>query len=329
MKYQKLGQTDITVSSVMMGGWALGGGLDWGEQNEADSLAVIHAALEAGITFFDTAEEYGGGRSEEILGRALAGNRKDVILSTKVSAKNLSTDGIMRACEQSLTRLQTDYIDLYQVHWPFPGMPIAEIVAALEKLQAQGKIRAIGVSNFGVLDLTDFLALGRCDTIQLPYNLVWRAIEFDILPKCVAEQVSIIAYSTLMQGLLSGKYMSADAVPEGRARTRHFSKERPHTRHGQPGCETELFEAVAQIQAVSQRINQPLPDVATAWVRQQPGVDSIIIGARNVAQLHQNLAGLELELAADVVAELSQITEPLKQILGPNPDMWQAESRFR
>jgi aryl-alcohol dehydrogenase-like predicted oxidoreductase len=329
MKYQTLGKTDINVSAIVMGGWALGGGLDWGSQDEADSVAAVHAALDLGINFFDTAEEYGAGRSEEVLGRALAGRRQQAVISTKVSAVNLSTEGIPQACERSLKRLQTDTIDLYQVHWPAPGMPIDDVVAALQKLQAQGKIRAVGVSNFGILDLSDFLARGRCDTIQLPYNLAWRAIEYEVMPKCRAEGVGILPYSPLMQGLLTGKYATADDVPEGRARTRHFSKNRPHTRHGQPGSEAELFEAIAQIRAISQRLGHSMSDVSLAWVLHQPGVDSVIIGARNPHQLQQNIKAVELDLSPEIVAELTRATEPLKQKLGPNPDLWQAESRFR
>jgi myo-inositol catabolism protein IolS len=329
VKYCKLGKTDITVSVVAMGCWALAGGRVWGPQIEADSIATVHAALDAGVNFFDTAEGYGNGDSELVLGRALAGRRHEAVIATKVSRAHLSGDEVLQACENSLRRLQTDYIDLYQIHWPSRTVPLDETMGALEKLRQQGKVRAIGVCNFGVQDLSHLLKVGWVETNQLPYNLLWRAIEYEIRQKCIDEGVGILCYSSLAQGLLTGKFSSPDEVPEGRARTRHFSKDRPQTRHGEAGCEPEVFNAIEQIRRICDEIGQPMAAVALAWLLHQPGVTSVIAGARRPDQIKQTARAADLELLPEIIAALAEATEGVKQKMGPNPDLWQSESRFR
>jgi len=329
VQYTQLGTTGIEVSSVALGCWGLIGGLTWGPQDESTSLATVHAALDAGITFFDTAEGYGDGYSEQLVGRALAGVRQRVVIATKVSANHLTTAALREACDRSLRNLGTDYIDLYQVHWPSRTVPFAETWSALESLQDEGKVRFIGVSNFGVGDLADLLALDHPQTNQLPYSLLGRGIEFEILPKCVAEGIGVLCYSPLAQGLLAGKFGAPSEVPEGRARTRHFSSSRPHARHGEPGCETETFDALARVRAISRTIGQPMGNVSLAWLARQPGVCSVIAGARTPAQIRQTAKAGDLSLADEMVSELSCATEDVKQLLGPNPDLWQSTSRYR
>jgi aryl-alcohol dehydrogenase-like predicted oxidoreductase len=202
-------------------------------------------------------------------------------------------------------------------------------VEALQKLQTQGKVRAIGVCNFGRQDLTDLLSISYPQTNQLPYNLLWRAIEFDIQQKCVDEGIGILCYSVLMQALLTGKFASPDDMPTGRARSRHFASSRPGARHSEDGCETETFAAIEAVRQISQKIDQPMANVAMAWLLPQPGVTSIIVGARTPDQIERNVAAVDLELSSDVIAELNEATDDLKQILGLNPDMWQSASRFR
>jgi aryl-alcohol dehydrogenase-like predicted oxidoreductase len=329
MEYRKLGRTDITVSVVAMGCWVLAGDATWGRQDEVDSIATVRAGLDAGVNFFDTAEGYGGGDSESVLGRALAGRRQEAVIATKVSRSNLSAHEVRQACEGSLERLQTDYIDLYQVHWPSRTVPLEETMGALERLREQGKVRAIGVCNFGVGDLADLLAVKRVETNQLPYSLLWRAIEYEIKPICVDEDMGILCYSPLAQGLLTGKFSSPDEVPEGRARTRHFSSNRPQARHGEAGRETETFAAVEEIRRIGSEIGEPMAKVALAWLSHQPGVTSAIAGARTPEQIRKNAQAGDLALSPDVVKGLSEVTDELKHRLGPNPDPWQSVSRFR
>lgn len=329
MKYHILKNVDVYVSTIALGSWGISDQAIWGSQDEQESLATIHAALDAGINFFDTAEAYGDGYAEEILGKALAGCRQQVVIATKVSKRNLSAQAVTQACEQSLYRLNTDYIDIYQPHWPNHAVPMSETFAALEKLRQEGKIRAIGLSNFGKRDLTEAIALVDVVSNQLPYSLLWRAIEFDVLPACRQHDMGVLCYSPLVQGLLSGKYTAVEQFPVARRRTRHFSSQHATARHGESGCEGEVFEAIRQMIAIAR--GQPLACLAIAWLLNQSGVTSVIAGARHPDQIANLAAASETQLDAGTIAMLSQASEPLKRALGPNPDMWQPgdTSRFR
>lgn len=332
MEYRRLGNTDLFVSVISLGGWALATDKNFGEQDEEASVAVVRAALDAGVNFFDTAEGYGkDGASERVLGRALAGRRKEAIITTRVEVdlRYVSAEETIRQCEASLRRLGTDYVDVYEIHWPSRLTPFVETMQAMHTLKQQGKIRAIGVSNFGVQDLTEILALGRVEVNQLPYNLLFRAIEYGIAQKCVENHISITPYSPIAQGLLTGKYGSADEVPLARARTRHYSKSRALTRHGEDGAETETFDAVRRIGEICTKLGQPMVRVALAWLLHQKGVASVVVGARDTDQLAQNLAAASLELAPQTLAKLNAATDELKQKLGPNPDPWQSAGRPR
>lgn len=328
MDYTKLGRSDIDVSVHALGCWPFAGGPVWGDQNDNDSISTVHAALEAGITFFDTAEGYGDGHSEVVLGKALKSHRKQAVIATKVSASNLSPEAIFEACERSLQRLDTEYIDLYQIHWPNPSVPLAESLRALESLKQEGKIRAIGVCNFGVHDLKELSAISRTETDQLPYGLLWRPIEYDIRPKCIENKIGIICYSPLSQGLLTGRYTSANQIPPGLARSRHFSKNRPMAKHGEDGCEFELFETLKRLTAIAEELDNSLANVALAWARQQSGVKSLLIGARNREELNLNLKSLEIVIQQDELQKLTNATEAIKSYLGTNADMWMSPSRI-
>ena len=329
MQYGTLGRSDVEVSAVAMGCWAIVGDSTWGPQDEKDSVAAVETALEVGITFFDTAEEYGDGDSEQLLGRVLGGRRDEVVIASKVSPSNLRPDDVKAACERSLRRLQTDCIDLYQIHWPNWDVPVEQTLGAMEELKAKGKIRLIGCSNFGPEDLTDLLAHGRAEVDQVAYNMLFRAVEFEIQPLCVEHEVSILPYSPIAQGLLTGKFASADEVPDGRARTRHFSSARPRTRHGEPGAEKETFEAIGAVRNVSEQIGAPMAQVALAWLLSQPTVPSVLAGARNADQVRTNAGAADLELSEDVLEHLSRAADPLKQRLGSHADIWQGTGRIR
>jgi aryl-alcohol dehydrogenase-like predicted oxidoreductase len=330
MRYTQLGKTDIQVSILALGCWAFGGGNVWGEQDDQESINTVHAALDMGVNFFDTAPAYGGGRSEEVLGNALKGKRQQAIIADKVSRGELRKDDVLASCDHSLKLLQTDYIDLLQIHWPNHDVPFDETVEALFQLKQAGKVRAIGVCNHGKLDIDDYMqAGGEMISNQLPYSLLWRAIEFEVLPKCEKYQVGTLPYSPLMQGLLTGKYRTADDFPAGRVRSKHFSRERSTVRHGGPGCEELTFATIARIHQISEEIGQPMGHVALAWLYQQPSVISTLTGARTVEQLQQNVASVDLTLGDDVMQQLCDVTDELKQTLGPDPDIWMGESRFR
>ena len=328
MEYRSLGQTDIEVSAICMGCWAIAGGPAWGDQDESEAIAAIHASLDAGVNFFDTAEAYGWGQSETILAKALGKRRKDVIIATKVHSA-LTREGIRKACQGSLKRLKTDHIDLYQVHWPNRNVPISDSMNALDELKREGKVRAIGVSNFGRRDLTDALAHGRVESNQVAYSLFWRAIEYEVRDACVESNVGILCYSALAQGLLTGKYATADDVPDGRARSRLFHAARSGARHGEHGCEAEVFEALRKLQEICRDLDLPMGQVALAWLLAQPGVTSVLAGSRSAEQATANAAAGDLKLSDDVIEKLAHVTDPVKARVGPNADMWQSESRIR
>jgi len=330
MQYRKLGNTGIEVSRVAFGCWAIVGGFNWGRQDEKDSLNALRAAYEAGVTLFDSAEGYGNGRSEQLIQKALSSVRNEIIIATKVSPDHFAEKDLIAACERSLRNLKTDRIDLYQLHWSNKKIPVEDTLAVLEKLKKEGKIRYYSVSNFGTKDLAGCLAAGYtvCSN-QLAYNLLFRAIEYEIQPFCVQEGISILCYSPLMQGLLTGKFFTADDVPEDRTRTRHFSTSRPYARHGEQGAEKETFAAAEQIRQIAGEIGESTADVSLAWLLAQPGVVSVIAGGRNPDQAGNNACAVDLVLPEDVIERLSSFTESLKSKLGSDADMWQGESRIR
>jgi len=329
MEYRRLGRTDIEVSTVCMGCWAIAGGGTWGDQVEADAMAAIHASLDAGVNFFDTAEAYGSGSSEELLAKGLAGRRDKAVIATKVGPGHLMPADIRASCESSLKRLRTDVIDLYQIHWPNWSVPMADSLGELDRLRSEGKIRAYGVSNFGPRDLAEALSHGRIESNQVAYSLLWRAIEFEARATCIRNDVAVLCYSSLGMGLLTGKYRSPADVPEGRARTRLFSSDRDGVRHADPGCEAEVFAALQGIRAISDSLGQPMGRVALGWLLAQPGVTSVLAGSRNAEQARANASAADLALSEDVLRQLSQITETVKARLGPNMDPWQSKPRIR
>ncbi|MCA9246348.1 MAG: aldo/keto reductase [Planctomycetales bacterium] len=331
MKQQTLPGIDQPVSQLVFGCWGIASDFHWGSRDEQESTAAIHAALDAGINFFDTAEVYGDGASETLLGKALAGERQRVVLASKVHPKSMRAAEVIEACERSLARLGADYLDLFQTHWTDREIGIAESWEAMIRLQEQGKVRAIGVCNAGVGDMAAASTLQTPASNQLPYNLVWRAIEAEILPDCREREVGVLAYSPLMHGLLAGNYAAADDVPDGRARSRHFNTQRELARHGEAGCEAATFNAINAIREICNRLGRTMADVALAWVAAQPGVTCVIAGVKNAEQLAANVRSLANPLATEVCQELAAATDDLAAALGPNCDMWQgaATSRYR
>jgi len=328
MEYRRLGHSDLEVSTIGFGCWGISGGSMWGDQDESDSIHALHAAVDSGITFFDTAEGYGGGYSEQVVGRAFRDRRDRVLIATKVSPGHLAPADLRASCEASLERLKTDYVDLYQIHWPEPPGDADAVAETLEKLRTEGKIRFVGVSNFGPVDLSRYPS-NLFVSNQLAYSAAFRAIEFHLLAASLEREMSIITYSTLLHGVLTGKYANADEVPPGRARTRHFSAERDIVRHGGTGHEETLFSLVNEMRAIADEANLSVREVAMLWVLAQEGVATILAGSRNAAQAKSNAEVGDLSLDPQLVARLTRASEPLKEAMGPNPDMWQRESRVK
>jgi len=346
MDYRKSGRSDLELSLMGVGCWSFGGGDYWGEQDQRDVDAVVNRALDLGCTYFDTAEAYNAGGSEASLGIAIKSRRDEAIIGSKVSPCNTQPATLRQHCEASLKRLQTDRIDLYMIHWPIHPHSIRhfcddeaiinnppsvqDAFATMMQLQSEGKLRHIGVSNFGVTQLAEALDTGATIAInELPYNLLCRAIELEILPFCREKGIGILSYIPLMQGLLAGKYATPDDVPPKRARTRHFRGTRPGSRHEGPGAEDETFAAIDRIRQIAGQHDISMSDLAIAWCAAEPAVTSVLAGARNVHQLEQNVRAVSLKLDPPVVVELNAATAELMRILGPSPDYYESEANCR
>jgi len=282
------------------------------------TTGAIRAAFEAGITTFDSAEAYGKGHSERILGAALADVRDQVVLVTKVSPNRLGYSQVLNACHSSLKNLGTDYIDLYQVHWPsgsFGGkiVPIEETMAAMTKLKGQGKIRAIGVSNFSQAQVAEAAEYGCIDSVQPPYSLFWRHVEEKTMAYCSANSISILAYSPMAQGLLTGKFGPDHKFQKGdhRAKNKLF----------QPENYQRVQQALARLRPLADQLGMSLGQLSLAWVTSRPGVCAIA-GARNAQQAAMNARAAEVSLTPGTLMQIDQIGRLVTDYLDENPVMW-------
>lgn len=317
MKLRPLGNTDIWISPIIMGTWQAGK-RGWVGVEDDQVVGAIRAAFEAGVTTFDTAEIYGEGYSEKLVAQALSDVRDRIILATKVFPTHLKAEQVITACEQSLQRLQTDYIDLYQIHWPAGAfnsdlVPLSETMTAMVQLKEQGKIRAIGVSNFSRELLAEALTYGPVESLQPPYSLFWRQVEQDALPLCVERNLSVIAYSSLAQGLLTGKFGPDHQFPSGdvRATNRLFQGE----------TYLRAQAALDQLRPIAQHYNTTLGNLALAWLIAQPQT-SAIVGARSAEQSAANVAAAELTLSPADLAAIDAIGRTVTDGLDNNPVMW-------
>lgn len=329
MRYRLLDGTGWNVSAVSFGAWQLGDETFWGRDDEADAEAAVRCALDCGVNLFDTAEMYGDGESERVLGAALGADHARVHIATKVSPENCAPDRLRNSCEQSLRRLGRDWIDLYQVHWPCRDVSFDSVQETMETLRQEGKIRAVGVSNFGVGDMGAWMASGKPTTNQIGYNLLFRAPEYGLIPECRRNGIGVLAYMPLMQGLLAGRYEAVADIPMLRRRTRHFSSARSGTRHGESGHEDLLMDTVLDLRDFAEAIGIPMATMCLSWLVAQPGVTSVVLGARNERQLRGNLEAADLYIGPAAVAQLNEITYPLKRAMGQNCDMWQSEGDSR
>jgi len=332
MQKRVCGKSGIEVSVLGIGTWQFGGheGDYWGTQDDRDAEAVVYGALDRGVNLFDTAPVYNDGRSEETLGRILGRRRGEAVIATKLSPDNAQPSALRRSCEESLLRLKTDYIDIYMLHWPIRRHSVADAFATLMDLKAEGKIRAISVSNHGHKDLAEVVATGaRLAANELMYNLLCRAIEFEIAPACARNNIGILAYSPLLQGILSGKFRSLDEIPPERLRSRHFRGDRPTSRHGGPGAEPLVIQTLDEIRQIAAQGGYDMGVLALAWIIHKPGVVSVLAGTRNAAQLEENCRGASLSLPPGVMARLDAATAPLKEALGPNADYWENPATTR
>jgi len=332
MQRRPCGKSGIEISVLGVGAWSFGGGEDdyWGEQDQSEVETLVNAALDMGVNYFDTAELYNDGRSEEALGKALGARRDEAVIGSKITPQHCYPEGIREHCDASLSRLGTDRIDIYMVHWPIVDYPMDAAFATLMELEREGKVRSIGVSNFGPKQLAEALATGvELSVNQLHYSLFSRAIEYEALPFTREHGIGVLAYMPLLQGLLTGKFSGPEDTPWYRMRTRHFRGDREGARHGGPGVEDELWTAVGQIRTLAHELGMPMADLALAWVAAKPGIASVLAGIRNKDQLERNARGCSRQLPDEVVERLDQLTDGIKEKLGPNLDYWESEENSR
>ena len=299
MEYTTIGGSDLKVSKLGLGTWQFGTE-GWGfgaDFTEEETLAAVDKAFEFGINLLDTAEVYGDGRSEEIVGKAIKGRRDELIIATKVLPRHLRTRDLIRACDDSLRRLGIDWIDLYQIHAAEPYVPLCESMDALAQLINQGKVRYVGVSNFSVplLRAAEETFSGRIVSNQVRYNLLQRDIEADILPYCRKHEITVIAYSPLAQGLLTGKY-DRDHLPADKIRGRNplFREENL----------AQAFPVIELLREIAAAHSVTLAQAALRWVISQPGVIAIP-GAKRPSQVEENVGALGWSFSPDELAQLT------------------------
>ncbi|HEV2446394.1 MAG TPA: aldo/keto reductase [Candidatus Sulfopaludibacter sp.] len=314
MEKRRLGNSDLEITRVGVGAWAMGGGwaFAWGPQDDQQSIAAIHAALDRGVNWIDTAAVYGLGHSEEVVARALAGRPNRPYVFTKCERTwgdnreikpSLKADSIRRECEASLRRLQTDCIDLYQIHWPQPEEDIEEGWGALAKLKAEGKVRWIGLSNFDAAQLERCRRVAPVTSLQPPYSAVSPEIEQNILPYCLQHGIGVIAYSPMKSGLLTGK-MTKERIanlPQDDFRRRAPAFQEPHLSRN-----LELADRMARIgsgHGVTAGV------VAIAWTLRHPAVTAAIVGMRSAEQAGEVLAALDFRLTGPEIAQIDHFVK--------------------
>lgn len=311
MDYRKINHLGISVSPISLGTWAFGGGSWWGPQDDLDSIEAIEAAIKGNVTLIDTAPVYGRGRSEKIIGNFLRKRklREKIILATKAGLSwqgskifhNLKRKRILQEIDESRSRLETDYIDLYQVHWPDQDTPIAETAEVFYKLQQQKIIKAVGVSNYSVEQMAEFKKYCPLDALQPEYSLFERAIEPEVIPFCQKNNIAIITYAPLYSGLLTGKFfLNQETVPEDtnrKLKSIHFKE--PFF-----SLNKKSLEKLSKIAA---GYKKSLAQLAINWNFSQAGITSAIVGSRNLKQIKENLGSVGWKISQNHLNEIKQI----------------------
>lgn len=316
MRKRRLGNSDLDITALGVGAWAMGGGdwkFAWGPQNDADSIAAIHAALDAGMNWIDTAPVYGLGHAEEVVGRAIQDRSTKPLLFTKCArvwnerreiGRSLKRDSIVRECEASLRRLQVETIDLYQIHWPEPDEDIEEGWEACARLKEQGKVRWIGASNFSVPQLERAWKVAPVTSLQPPYNLLVRGIEKEQLPWCQSHGVGVLAYSPMRSGLLTGKMTKERiaAMPEDDHRQRVPDFQEPRL--------SRNLEFVELLRGIGAKHGRSAGEVAIAWTLKNPAITAAIVGMRNAAQANGVARAAGLSLTGEDLAAIEGFSLP-------------------
>jgi len=317
MRFILLGQSDIAISPIVMGAWQAGKAM-WTRIDDNAIQKALVAAFDSGITTFDTAPLYGNGHSEQMVAKALGPMRHEVVYATKVFADKLAKEAVIKSCHQSLRDLKTDYIDLFQIHWPAGSfktekVPVSESLEAMLQLKKEGKIRALGVSNFSAGQLKEALAYAPIDSIQPPYSLFWRQFENDAAKVSQKEKVTTLAYSPLAQGVLTGKFGPDHQFDKKDHRTK--------LRLLDPEIWPTVQTALGELKPIADKYGAALGQLALAWVLSHPD-SCAIAGARNAEQVRENAAAAEIKIEAEDLEEMDQIGKTVTDRLDDDPVMW-------
>ncbi|MGA2970666.1 MAG: aldo/keto reductase [Acidimicrobiales bacterium] len=321
MKYVTLGKSELRVSRIAFGTWQLGG--DWGSTDSDAAVSAIRRAADSGVTFFDTAQAYGFGASERLLGEALYGrSRNDFFIATKGGlrqsgagvTRDAGADSIRAGVEQSLRALSTDYIDLYHVHWPDPHTPFDDTADVLAKLVADGKVLHVGVSNFDVAQMDAFSATLPVETLQPPYHLFHREIEHAILPYTHENNIGVLVYGPLAHGLLGGNLdlTTRFAADDWRAQSRDFRG---------ANYEHNLKRINELSEFATKELGVTVAQLAIAWTLANPSVHVAIVGSRNPDHVQETLSAVELELDEQSLSRIEDIMWDVIPVAGPSPEM--------
>jgi len=315
MEYRQFGKTDLKVSAIGFGCWEIGG--TYGRIDETQFSRAVQAAIDSGITCFDTAEAYGMGVSEEALARALSGRRRDVSIVTKFGVgyeempnrRDSSRPRVMASIEKSLRRLRTDHVDVYLVHWPDPGTPIDETMHALDDIVRQGKARYIGVSNFRLAQIEECMRLRAVDVVQYGWNMFDRRMQAEIFPYCEAKQIAVMAYGSLAYGMLSGTFHAGMQFEESDWRSRGGMVGNLNlfrTLFG-PDHFPRNLDAVEDLKRLAARYDKTLPQFALRWTLSNPVVGTALVGFREPAEVTENLGALGWAISAADMAQIDDI----------------------
>ncbi|HUX96944.1 MAG TPA: aldo/keto reductase [Bacteroidales bacterium] len=327
MEYRKLGTSDIKVSEIAFGAWAIGGWL-WGGADANDAIKAIETAIDHGMTTIDTAAVYGFGLSEELVAKAVKGKRDKTQILTKFgmvwdekkgkfyfaskdnNGKDVdiyaysSKERVFADCDSSLRRLGTDYIDLYQIHWPDATTPISETMEALEILIKKGKIRAGAVSNYSVEQMDEAVGTLHIASNQVPYSMVNRSIEKEVVPFCINHDIGILAYSPLQRGLLTGKFKKDHNFGEGDSR--------PDTPYYREPNLSRIIEFTEKLKIISDNREVTLPQLVLNWTKEQPGITCVLAGARNPRQVLDNVKAVDFSLSDEEMSKINEMIAKLK-----------------
>jgi aryl-alcohol dehydrogenase-like predicted oxidoreductase len=319
MKRISLGSTGLSVSRIAFGTWQLGG--QWGAFDEDRAISAIREARELDINFFDTAQAYGFGASERMLGKALrkeiTGDRDSVVIATKggvlpEGGRDASAGYLRQGVEQSLRSLGVETIDLYQVHWPDPEVPAAETAGALQELVDEGKIRFAGVSNYDVQQMAEFAAVRPVDTLQPPYHLFRRGIEEEVLPYTIEHGIGVLAYSPLASGLLTGRFDESTTFEESDWRSQSSAFTGDTLKRN--------LAVVHRLADFAEGLGLTVSQLAIAWVLARPGVDVAIVGARSSANIRSSAAAADVELSAEELSRIDDLAANAVSVEGATPE---------